>query len=183
VGLHRGLAWLAACGLLVALTTGCESLQRKFTRKPKHAPERPDPIISFQDYSRTITPLDRYRKHYLMFDYWNGQLMDALRREPLSAKRLRHASAEALTELRTLHALLLEVWAQRLDPLLEERAKLDRQLQSGRFTASQSGRALRVLESQARQLDRDFSWRDVQEALKPPPAAEAEPAPVGEEPS
>ena len=147
--------------------TGCESLQRKVTRKPKTPPAAPTPIISFRDYTQAATPLDRYRKHYMMFDYWNAQLVDALRTSPLNPKRYRKASNEALVEMETLKGLLEDDLAGQMGPLVAERAKLHRRLQSPGFNQTSSDAVRRTLEEQARQLHRQFSWKDVQERLKP----------------
>ena len=143
-------------------------MQRKFTRKPKFSTERKTPIINFQDYSGAMTPLDRYRKHALMFDYWNDQLLEELGTPSSSPKRLKHASGEALTELKTLCQLLADEPAARLSPLVEERATLDAQIQSGGVAAIQVGVLRRQLESQTRQIERDFSsWRKMEDQLKP----------------
>ncbi len=163
----RSSVWLVVgCSFFVAGVTGCESLERKLTRKATHPAPPPAPIINFQDYSRSLTPLDRYRKHYLMFDYWNDDLIEALRTTPLNPKRFKRASAEALTELETLKGLLAEDRAQRLAPLVEERARIDRQLQGGSFSDSQVNMLWPALESQTRRIDRDFFWRDVADHLK-----------------
>jgi len=146
--------------------TGCEALQRKFTRKPKRPAPTPSPIISFQDYSRTMTPLDRYRKHYMMFDYWNAALIESLQSSPSNPKRFKRASAEALAELETMRDLLSQEPAARLLPLVEARAQLDRQLQQGTFNVAQALVTIRTLEAQTRQISRDFFWRDVEDHLK-----------------
>ena len=162
---HRGL-WLllsVVCGLW---SVGCEGLQRKFTRKPKHPQPPPTPIIQFQDYTRAMTPLDRYRKHYMMFDYWNSELADALRSNPPNPKRLKRASADSLTELTTLQTLLDDATAARLAPLIEERTAMDQQLQRG-LAGGQAQLIGRTVEAHERQLHREFFWRDVQDKLKP----------------
>jgi hypothetical protein len=146
---------------------GCESLQRKFTRKPKNPGPAPTPIIQFQDYTRAMTPLDRYRKHCLMFDYWNHDLLDALGSRPINPKRYKRSSSESLLELETMRGLLQDEQAQRLDPLIEERAKLNRQLQDGNVPDPSVSMLTRVLEAQSRTIQREFSWRDMEEHLKP----------------
>ena len=114
-----------------------------------------------------MTPLDRYRKHYLMFDYWNDELIEALQGGTPNPKRFKRASEEALTELQTMKGLLIEEIAVRLDPLIEERAKIDRQLHHPGFTTTSTNAIGRILETQTRQIQREFFWRDVQEQLKP----------------
>ena len=163
--------WALVTSTLVTGLTGCESLQRKFTRKPKQAPKPLAPIITFQDYSRAMTPMDRYRKHYMMFDYWNDELMEALQGSTPNPKRFKRASEEALTELQTMKELLIDDVAVRLDPLLEERAKIHRQLQAPSFNTGSANTIGRTLESQTRQIQREFFWRDVQESLKPQDSA------------
>jgi hypothetical protein len=155
--------------LLVAGLSGCESLQRKFTRKPKGPQVAPTPIIQFQDYTRAMTPLDRYRKHLLMFDYWSHDLLDALGSRPINPKRYKHSSSESLLELETMRDLLQEDQTARLQPLIEERAKLNRQLQGGNVPEPSVSTLTRVLEGQIRQIHREFSWRDMEEHLKPQP--------------
>ena len=155
----------AHCSLLTVLV-GCESLARKITRKPKNPPPAPSPIIQFQDYTRSMTPLDRYRKHYMIFDYWNEEFIETLRSSSMNEKRLARASTEALGELRTLQGLLREDKGASLAPLLQEREAIDRQVQLGVVGTLQATTTLRVLESQSRQMHRDFFWRDVQDHLK-----------------
>ena len=167
---HRGLSQLfliAGCWLLVAGgVSGCEALQRKLTRKPKHPGPPPSPVINFQDYTQTTTPLDRYRKHYLLFEYWNHELMDALNDLSLNFKRYRRASTESLAELGALHELVLDDLAVGMTPLIDARSKIDHQLQSSRLNSVQANALVHALDAQARQMHRQFFWRTVQDQLK-----------------
>ncbi|MBI3320291.1 MAG: hypothetical protein HYZ89_06890, partial [Candidatus Omnitrophica bacterium] len=142
----------------------CESLQKKFVRKRKAEP-RPTPIIVFEDYTRSMTPLDRYRKHYILFDYWNEQLLDELK-PAANPKRLRQASAESLKELQVLHDLLQDDAASGVVRLLDERGRLDHPLQTGSYTPSQLDLFRRQLEPQTRQIRRELFWRKVEDRLK-----------------
>ena len=158
---------LGACLLLVS---GCESVQRKFTRKPKVAVAPPSPIIKFQDYTRVISPIDRYRKHYLMFEYWTGELIRELRRrvgqEPTNLKRIQATSKESLAELEVLHSLLNEQAAARLAPLLSARIKADTKLQA-RLDSPRVRLIQGVLEAHKRQIHREFHWRKIEADLNP----------------
>ena len=157
---------VASCLSLVAALTGCESLQRKLTRKRKGPVPRPTPIIQFQDYTRTMTPLDRYRKHALMLDYWNGDLLASLDQRPLNPKRVKKASTESLQELQTMRSLVTDDVAVRFDPMLSERTALDREFQTSDLTLSTAPMVQRRVEAQTRQINREFSWRDMEEHLK-----------------
>jgi hypothetical protein len=153
--------------------TGCEAIVKKFTRKPKHASARPSPVISFQDYSAGATPQERYRKHYLLFEYWNAELMDELQRAMMNAKRARRASGEAVQELRELRGLLQEPQRAMIDPVIDQRQRLDGQLKADVLTAAQRESAGRLLERQTRQLHRGLSPRKVEDKLAQPPPTDA----------
>lgn len=173
---------IIACCLSLA-TAGCESFQKKFTRKPKNGPRPPSPIISFQDYSGAMTPLERYRKHYLMFDYWNQDFLDALQARSPNPKRYRRSSEESLNELRTLQSLLNEESAGRLSEQVDERVKIDHEAHAQEFRdMAQVGLLVRRVERQTREIHRSFFWRDIEEQLaasQQPPAPPSEPhAPV-----
>ena len=163
------LLLVAGCLLLVAGLTGCEALQRKFTRTPKHPAPAPTPIISFQDYTRTMTPLDRYRKHALLCDYWNEQLLGALQQTTLNPKRVKKASSESLAELEIMQSLLSDEAAAGVAPLIEERRRIHRQLQSPGFNTFQAPAIWRALEGQTRQVHRELFWRDLEDKLRPRP--------------
>ena len=175
---HKGRALRAlGIGVCVALWVGgCESLQRKFTRKPSSLKPQ-TPIIQFQDYTRSMTPVDRYRKHAMLFDYWNSDLLETLQGRLFNAKRARRASSESLLELRELQDLLMDESAQRLSPIIAERQRIDQQIQAGAVVPPQALGAVQQLEAQTRAVHRDFYWRDVQDQLKAmEPAAAAAPA-------
>ena len=153
----------AVCCLLFT-GTGCESFQRKFIKqKPV---ERPSAIVNFQDYTHAMTPMERYRKHYALFDYWNAQLLEELQTHNPNAKRARDASAEALGELRTLQNLLQDEKAAVVAQMIHQREPLDRELQSGSYAASEFSTMVQRLEQQSRQIHRELYWRDVQDRLK-----------------
>jgi hypothetical protein len=161
---------LAVCCVLSAALLGCESLQRKLIRKPKHRP-KPTPIVKFTDYTRTMTPLDRYRKHAVMFEYWNGELVKALEdtvpNQPVNQKRLRRMSTESLGELRVMRGLVTEAAAARFDPLLAEREALDREIQGTQVGYARVSTLRQTLERQTRDIHRDLFWRQMQDHLAP----------------
>ena len=165
VAAKRLSGWVALCLALLGVA-GCESLQKKFTRKPK-TPSRPSPIIAFQDYTRAMTPLDRYRKHYVLFDYWNDQLLDVLQDgNRANPKRIQRTSTESLSELEALQGLLRGDLAAQVSPLVEERRKMHQELATGSYTVFQLNRVRRALELQTRQVRRRFYWRYVEDQLQ-----------------
>ena len=156
---------LIGLSLLLVVAGGCESLQRKFTRKPKILKSL-SPIIQFQDYTQAMTPLDKYRKHAMLYDYWNSNLLETLQDSSFNRKRAKHASAESLLELKTLQGLLDEELAGKMAPLVAERERVNQEIQSGAVAPNQADGVVRRLETHTRALHRDFYWRDVQDRLQ-----------------
>ncbi|MBI3083003.1 MAG: hypothetical protein HYY90_01360 [Candidatus Omnitrophica bacterium] len=113
-----------------------------------------------------MTPLDRYRKHYLIFQYWDGELLEAFQSHLPNPKRLKRASSESLGELQVLQGLVTDDVAVRLSPLIEERARIDEELQQGATGFSRASALQRVIEAQSRRIHREFFWRDVEDHLK-----------------
>ena len=163
----RTVTLLTAYCLLLTVFLGCESWQQKFIRKSKTPPARPSPVVNFQDYTNAMTPLDRYRKHFALYDYWNAQLLDELQQRTMNPKRAQHASSESLQELGMLQQLLQDRAASQMGPLLEERAQFDRQIQREFYAPSQLEIIRQRLERQTRQINREWFWRKVQDQLKP----------------
>lgn len=141
-------------------------MQKKFVRKRKTPLARPAPIVTFQDYTRSLTPLDRYRKHYVMFDYWNAELLGTLEDRDFSIKRLRKYSSEAFQELRILQGLLQADLAADVSPLIEERARLNQHIRDRLLMPSDLGTIRQRLEVHTRQIHRVLFWREVEDRLK-----------------
>ena len=161
----------AVCCVLIA-GRGCESLKKKLTRKAKPY-ARPSPIVNFQDYTQAMTPLDRYRKHYLLFDYWNADLLESLTRQSTNPKRIKKASAESLQELQTLQGLLQEKWAAQVTPFIAGRVRLDRRLQGELYNSSELDIIRQDLERQIRQIHRELFWRNMEDHLNAAPESAA----------
>lgn len=152
-------------------------MQKKFIRQAKPQP-RPSPIINFENYTLGATPLERYRKHYMVFDYWNAELLDALAPSASNPKRIRRASQESLSQLQQMTMLLDEPTAASVQPLLEERRKLDRQLQDRGDDLTQLSVIRQRAELNQRRIHRLMSVSKVQERLRDggaptPPALQA----------
>lgn len=164
----RNRAWLAGLGAALLLAgAGCESMQRKFVRKKKGEVEAPSPIITFEDYNRAVAPIDLYRKHYLMFEYWNTELQRELEGRVVNPKRVRLASEESLTELGALQRLLTEEAGAELAPVIEERRAVDRQLRDKGMNRYQGQIVKKTIDAHARLMNGRFFWREVKDQLRP----------------
>ena len=172
---------IAVAGLLIA--TGCtDAMMKKFVRQPKAQP-RPSPIVQFDEYAASTSPLDLYRKHATVFEYWNAELLDALLPTANNSKRVKRASQESLRQLEAMVQLLADASAGQVQPLLEERRKLDRQLQDQVDDHAQAALLRQSLELQQRRLHRYMAVGKVTDHLRaaastvPRVAVQTSPAP------
>ncbi len=182
---RRARVVAGVCGVALMAAGGCESFQKKFTRQKSYTPA--SPIVSFLDYTQAMTPLDRYRKHYALFDYWHAELIEALQTPAgstmpgissgnVNPKRVRLAASESLQELQALQGLLQEEPASRLQLLVEARTKLTTQLTTNAFAGSQASTIVQMLDQQGREMRRSWYWRKVEDLLKAPAPAAAAPS-------
>ena len=161
----RRLALLAGCGFVIAATGGCAmipTIQRKFTRKTYHPP--PAVAITTKNYELNLSPEERYKRHWAMWAFWNDELLDGL---GASRKRTLRAAEESIQELTTLQNFLAPETGAGLAAhimLLERlRTEADKDLLSGQSIS----RWRSDVERQKRYIQRQFTWSDVQEHLKP----------------
>jgi len=163
--------WLCAvgCVLCVALLTGCESLRRKFVRKPKK-PQRIVSLSTTQSYAIHRTPLESYEHHYLQWTFWNAELLAGL--EGINRLKVARAAQESAAELRKLAELLREPTAQALQPLIAENDACAKQVQATKsLSLSEAGTWRTRIERQQRLMHREFLAKKVSGALKPEGAA------------
>lgn len=149
--------------LLVA-TTGCETVKRKFVRKPKGV-RPPEPIFALeQDYRPEFPPEIRYQAH---FAYWKAAHDDLL--EGLSgATRMRRERAvrQAIKELKAMQALVTGPPADGLGQAIEEMERLARQLESPAMAAPRLSVLRSSIESLRRRIDKAYDLHRVRASLK-----------------
>ncbi len=175
--MNRG-RWVSA-GLVVVLlagTTGCETVKRKFTRKPKTT-QGPEPIFTLDEEYRPEFPPDvRYQAH---FAYWKAAHDDLL--EGLGqATRLRRerATRQAIKELRAMQALLQGPPADGLGRFIAEMERLAQRLDDPVLDAPRLSVMRSSIESLYRRIDSGYDFHRVKAHLKseaPAPPAAVEP--------
>ena len=90
--------------VLVAGTTGCETMKRKFIRKPKVV-KAPEPIFALeQTYRPEFPPEVRYGAHFAYWKAAHDDLLSGL--ETATRMRRERAARQAIKELKGMQALL-----------------------------------------------------------------------------
>ena len=137
------------------------TIQKKFTRKIYHPP--PAAAIATKDYESQLSPEERYRRHYAMWDFWQAELMEGLSG---NTKRAIRAAEEGLGELQAMQSLLVPDKREPLGVLIARWTLLRDQLVQGTMSDTACYRWRSELESQKRTLHHDFAWQRVQESVQ-----------------
>jgi len=151
---------------LVLLLTGCSTLpalQRKFIRKKKHHPP-PAVRVTTKDYALSLSPEERYRRHFALWDFWHAEMLEGLGD---SRKKTLRAVDEAMAELEALRGLLVPEQGEKMTAHLGRLDQLRRELSKDALSSTAIFRWRSVLEQQQRVIRRELSWKDVQESIHP----------------
>ncbi|MBI4355273.1 MAG: hypothetical protein HY597_02315 [Candidatus Omnitrophica bacterium] len=147
------------------LLTGCESLRRKFVRKPKH-PQRVVALSTTKTYEIHRTPLESYERHYLQWVFWNAEVLTGL--ETGNQPKVIRGATESASELRKLQALLEASTAQRLNPVIAETEACAKRFHASMdLSLAETGTWRTRLERQQRLMHREFLAKRVADLLKP----------------
>ncbi len=175
----RAHRWMSV-GLVVAMVVGvagCESMKRKFTRKPR-VQQGPEPIFALErEYRPEFSPEVRYQAHFAYWKAAHGDLLEGLGQ--VTRARRMHAVREALKELRAMQALLEGPPVTGLGRLIDELAALEGPLDDPTLDASRLAFLHATVESLRRRIDRGYAYHKMKPSLKPDmpaqPATEGSP--------
>jgi len=109
-------------GFLLLDLLGCEAFTRKFTRKPKKSDAAIEMVLVPEEYQGpNLTKEEIYRQHYLYWNSWQDELINALTQNA-SLKKKVDCAREALKNLVNMKMMLVEDAQKNFDP---EIAKLN----------------------------------------------------------
>lgn len=149
---------IAAC---VALT-GCESLVRKFVRKPKERP-RAEALLEPQEYGHDpAVNAEMYEQYFLYWKSWQDEFTGAL--SGTNRKRQLETVGEALRNLTEMRGLLNDEAKARLDVYIRRMEQLKIAVAADPYSA-QSSRFCEEAGRIARQVRSDFSPKRAKDSL------------------
>ena len=164
-GMRR--VFLFSCALvLVFQAAGCESLGRKFVRKPKVEDMNKDEVVyEPQEYkSEGLTNLDLYRQYFLFWRTWQDEFIDSLEESGNRKKQLNSLN-EAIRNLENIKLLLNPEVAARLDVCIKSSEVLRNALTNDIY-----GNRVRDNRRQAELIKRDilskFSFNKIKDSIK-----------------
>jgi hypothetical protein len=158
---------LLVCGLaLIFELSGCESLGRKFVRKPKAEDKKPEEVVfAPQEYKgEGVSNQDLYKQYFLYWRTWQDELIDSL--EPGgNRKRQVDCLNQGLKNLENITLLVNPEAAAKLDAYINSlkilREALVKDIYGANFAANR-----RRAERLRRDILKDFSFKKIKDSIK-----------------
>ncbi|MDD5436988.1 MAG: hypothetical protein PHX20_05540 [Candidatus Omnitrophica bacterium] len=150
---------LAAVFFVTALS-GCDAVQRKFTRKKK-APAMPR-FYQLKKYPKKPAA-ELYQKHYSYWRTWQAELIKTLGQ---NSKKDKRCAAEAVGQLKDMQNLLIPSKAKEMEPHIEKMNAAKEVVLRGDLTFSNKDDLKRTFEREDRAINRDFSYTKVRNSLR-----------------
>ena len=149
--------------VLLVSFTGCAALQRKFTRKKKKEEGRIVPVITTYDYSKDLRVEELYKKRFLFWKTWHSELID---RMDAGHKKRSACFDNALENMIEMRKYLASPKAEELDPYIKKMMSIGKDIEEERLTRSEEYNIRQALEKIKRQINKNFSFSDVEGFLE-----------------
>ncbi|MCM8790873.1 MAG: hypothetical protein NC938_04140 [Candidatus Omnitrophica bacterium] len=168
----KKIACLLVAFALVVGMTGCDAVQRKFTRKPKTT--KMPRIYQVKKYEKTPSP-ELYSKHFAYWQSWQSEIIQSLGE---NAKKDRRCMDEILMQLGDMQNMLVKEKADELGKHIARLRQIRDTIYHQQIDRYNRGPVLTELEKQDRLIKKDFSVSKIKNYLKKSfdeePAAEVE---------
>ena len=158
-----------SCVLILAVSSGgCEPLRKKFRReKKKDKIVQEIPVLEPVDYpAETHTPQELYKQHYSLFQVWFKELIEAVSDQDISRKRQLYLLNQTILQLQEINNLMTEEKQENFSKKLDKLNRVKKDLEAPVSTRSMSS-LVRELESLEKDLRDEYSFRNMQNSLKP----------------
>lgn len=185
--MRRAISWILVLFMLINLT-GCETLAKKFRRKPKKTVKMPR-MYQIKKYEKKPTP-ELYKKHYAYWESWQSELIQVIGN---NRKKDLLCIDQIISNLRDMQNILVPDKGKDMESHIDKLIKVREMIVSTDLTKANAGYAVRILEREDRLITKYFAYRKVKNFLKksfeddvaaaPVQAAPAKAAPEKEETS
>jgi hypothetical protein len=180
----KKIFWFVFAAMLLIELTGCASVQKKFTRKPK-TPSHIPAAVYLQEgpYQKKFSNEYYYKTHFTLWKTWHSDLLNQLGGNQKKVSRCAQETRGHLTEM---HRYLAPEEQAKLQPELDELNRICQRIESGRYSESQYGRTRTDLERIQRVVANNFYFDKVKAHLLPETVDLGAPAPAedqGESPA
>lgn len=157
-------------GVLVLLffVCGCETLHRKFVRKPKKSSQ--PLIVGVKEYDNfQYSSEDMYRQHFAYWQAYQDEAIVALQGNlinPTNYKRVAISAGNANKELDSMKELLSSEMADRLSEFISQQHQAIAFIDSGIPSYTQIISFRKIFEKNSRIIEREFSFEKMQSHIR-----------------
>lgn len=142
--------------------SGCEAIQKKFTRKPKK-PKKGAVRFQKEDYTQGFPNDVLYNNHYLYWRNWEDELIAALKGD--NEKKHIQCAMQAYSELKRVKELLAEPKSSELEPYLKELEGIKSQVLERNLSPGKRVTIATQLASHRRRVEKHFYTKDVKDFI------------------
>ncbi|MFH1045411.1 MAG: hypothetical protein V1727_00420 [Candidatus Omnitrophota bacterium] len=163
----RGKYYLVCVGLLslTLFCSGCEAFRKKFIRKAKKEEKEVNVVVFTQEYESQYSAQDLYKRYYIFWRAAHDELIDALGAQEGNYKK-RIAAAERVSEnLQLMRSYLVPEKQTQLDIYISKQQDIVERVRSQMLGVGEKMNIKSMLESQKRQIEKQFFYKDVSEHL------------------
>jgi hypothetical protein len=149
--------------IMMLFTSGCASLQKKFTRKKKQE-EKPRPVIAPEKF--TPPPVaDRYREYFTYWKYWQIEMINNLAEKEINRKRLLGCAEGAFSNLENFQALLVPEKREALEQYRKELLVIRNGLKDSSIDKNEYSNLRQKLERQKRIIENNYGPKEAKNFL------------------
>lgn len=163
-GLKAFLLFTVFCFLLSGLC-GCETLRKKFIRKPKHEAAPEEPLLMPEEYNPAFNKDVLYKDYLVYWRSWQDELIAALEAN-LSHKKQVDCAEQAVMNLEKLKGFLKEEKQIVLDKYLSQLKGLRDEIKEGDLAGAKLGIIKHKLTVNRRDILHNFMYSKVKDDLK-----------------
>ncbi len=145
---------------LVVSLTGCEAVQRKFTRK-KTTVKKPR-FYQLKKYTKKPSP-ELYKQHYAYWASWQEELIQSIGQ---NHKKDTRAIEEAIGHLKDMQNILIPKKAEEMQPYIENMEGLRAIIFRGDLSFASKDSVRSTLEREDRTIKREFCYNKVKDSMR-----------------
>ena len=157
--MKRSVITITAIFLAVSLT-GCDALQKKFTRK-NTAPKKPR-FYQIKKYTKKPSP-ELYKQHYAYWSSWQEEMMQFIGQ---NHKKDERAIEEAIGHLKDMQNILIPKKAEEMQPYIEKMEGVRAIIFRGELSFANVDSVRNTLEREDRAIKREFCYSKVKDSLR-----------------
>jgi len=164
-GASNGLILFVCVLIFVFASSGCETVARKFVRKPKTEDKKTEDVVfAPQEYkSGSFSKEELYRQYFLYWRTWQDELINSLE-SPESRKKQMLSLNEAVKNLENIKGLVNPENAAKLDSFIA-RLRLLRAAIAKDIYSQNSAHNRRQAELIKRGILRDFAFNKIKDNI------------------